>query len=378
MIISRIVKGIGKVILKFISSQKDIDIEMSLLDYLKIELAQSPTFFFFESSLREKKKIIKTKAGNKKEKQEKEKLISLELEKVKAFLDDMNIVLWLRFSNMKFKDLLANEHSQKLNHIESFYYGKKEQPVLLEPLKIYLKKGVIFMAKGNLASKKEKQELIKSWNNIETELFKDLIPPILINQYDSNEDAISNFIDRMAVISFYIENEKNYLNFLNQELESIKKGDGTIVFEPLPEGYELINLNMTEVEIEHFFSFLYKVKDSNNKPYLSKTEVGEIFKYGFAVPPRPVDQFYDFNFSNYKNSKGALWYALYMLLRTPYLPSGKSISEEKTKVATFLKFYFSEFNDKDIGTIKNLIRGKIPKTGFELDEYFPKKAKKIN
>ena len=139
-----------------------------------------------------------------------------------------------------------------------------------------------------------------------------------------------------------------------------------------PTGYQIIKGKFTKEEIYNFFSFLFKEKSENNKPFLPETEVVKIFKYGIAIPPpNLIITRYKLNCSN-RFPKKIITYAIYKFY-TLYTNSNKS----KLDILCFFGSYLDDFHSaleskENLEKLSKNIRDNEPsRMNFKIEKYFP-------
>lgn len=225
--------------------------------------------------------------------------------------------------------------------------------------------------KGKPQDKGNLHQLVSSWEDLEEEYLQGLNIPFDDIKYESSNSFYDFSLMKFGRIFLFVHYLKKYLDFLELNLVFLNREGTSVIFESLPSGFEKIYLEMSEIEIEHFFSFLYKEVDKNGKPFLSKMETNELLKYGFAVPPQPKKKYFELFFSGWKNSRAAFLHAIFTLMSK--IEKNKTMTDEKTKAARFLKYYFSEYKDKSIEKIKKEIKGYEAKGKFDVYKYFDKK-----
>lgn len=142
----------------------------------------------------------------------------------------------------------------------------------------------------------------------------------------------------------------------------------------LPDGYIKIDLGMTAIQERRFFSFLCLEKNKSEKNFLTVESSGEIFTYGFAIPNIPLKKHYKLDLNSHKRSKKVIascFSKLYSNQRL-FLFIHREVKEE---LAIFLKYYFEEFKDMNIGSIKNIMKNyeerKKSIIRFDVKEYLP-------
>lgn len=145
-------------------------------------------------------------------------------------------------------------------------------------------------------------------------------------------------------------------------------------FLPLPPDYQKIQFKSkwNDEQIIKFFCFLYKEKNKNGSPILEKEDFRDLLKYGFCIPPDPLEKKFTLNLQRSSFSVKAIGYCLGKLFQNFI-----KIQDEKEKLAKFLKFYFTNFAGKSLEEIKkDILRSdKFPKTmNITIENYFPNSA----
>jgi len=139
-----------------------------------------------------------------------------------------------------------------------------------------------------------------------------------------------------------------------------------------PSDYQIIKGKFTKEEIFHFFSFLFKEKSENDKPFLPEKEVVEILKYGIAIPPpNLIITRCKLNCSN-RFPKKIITYAIYKFY-TLYTNSNKSKLDILRFFASYLDDFHSALDSKENleNLSKNIRIDKPSRMNFEIENYFP-------
>ena len=143
----------------------------------------------------------------------------------------------------------------------------------------------------------------------------------------------------------------------------------------IPEDYIKINGKFSLEEIQFYFSFLYKEISEDDRPFLKKEDVMEIFKFGIAIPPKPMTKKYKLN-CGAKYPKNIVEYCIYIF----YLKYSFR-NKEKKDVLRFFAYYFADFEYALTSPQKfqawcNNVTGDEPKLiKFDINIYLPDKSK---
>jgi hypothetical protein len=157
-------------------------------------------------------------------------------------------------------------------------------------------------------------------------------------------------------------------------LQTLRKREA-IDYENLPEipkGYSSVPGKLPRAAVLKFFSFLYKEKSNNGKPFLSENDFFEVFKYGIAIPKLSrFLPFYKLNCSK-RFPKSIIQFCIYKFFRI-YTDG----AETKRKVLEFFAIYFEDFNEtlsspEKFANFNKNVTGELPKRmAFDLQPYYP-------
>lgn len=142
--------------------------------------------------------------------------------------------------------------------------------------------------------------------------------------------------------------------------------------ETIPIGYRIVEGNFTKEEVQQYFSFLYKEKSNDGKPFLRENEVKEIFKYGLAIPLKPPAKKYKLNCS-LTFPKNIVEFHIYKFY------SKHTTSKHKQDVLKFFAYYITDFekallSEKDMQTWSGNVVGKRSrKIKFAIADYLPER-----
>ncbi len=217
--------------------------------------------------------------------------------------------------------------------------------------------------------------------------YEEFIKYLIIQQYELIDVRVSSFVKiffgeiKSEIECEYTEQKSPVLYKLNASAgeagattgdvsskETDTKEDDTKV----PKGYKVVEGKFNKTEILHYFSFLYSELSVGGKPYLNKKNVKEIFKYGIAIPPKPLRKKYKLNISKVFPKK--------YIENTIYIFFTNN-SKSRTDKLNYLRFfasYIEDFagalkNEKALQNWnKNLSGEPSLKKSFDIDKYLPK------
>lgn len=158
----------------------------------------------------------------------------------------------------------------------------------------------------------------------------------------------------------YVYKLKNYFDVLTNQYHILNKltieeildknkpsKEQTIT---IPSNHVRINVELTDLQIKKFFSFLYLETGGTDAPFLPKEDVNELLKYGLSIPRESTGKYFHLNLEGQKKTKKMIYHAVNKLNE---LTINK---HEKIKLAKFLKFYFDNFKERKLKAISNDIR----------------------
>ena len=170
------------------------------------------------------------------------------------------------------------------------------------------------------------------------------------------------FMDKTKVVV------RDWIQAQQEEITLLKK----TAFLPVPKGWKQIEGRLEPAEIKSAFSFLYEIAEftQDGAGYLTKAEVAELLEYGIAFPKgaQKIKQF-SLNLSR-ERSKRLFFSGIYQI-RSRHTHDIWDAGD-KLEWAYFLKRRFTNFSDMPIKSIKNELRGRMPKLvpeGFEIEAY---------
>jgi hypothetical protein len=137
-----------------------------------------------------------------------------------------------------------------------------------------------------------------------------------------------------------------------------------------PEGYIPIPGKFSNAQILQYFSFLFLEKDKEGNTFLKKVEVQEMFKYGLAIPPIPLEYKYHLSCSP-QFPKGIVEFCIYTFF------SKHTTSHNKRLILQFFACYIADFekaldNAKAMETWSDNVGKRRPKRmKFALVTYLP-------
>lgn len=190
--------------------------------------------------------------------------------------------------------------------------------------------------------------------------FHQFLEFILID--DSEESLIATkqklVIKKWLTSQSSIENKPNYLPEL-----------------PVPNGWVTIPGRLKEKAIKQFFSFLFLETNSvaNGHALLTREEVEQLLKYGFAYPLK-ANAGSKFTLNTGRGLSN--WFVYHMFYEL--YQAHKKISapqDYKDHFALFLKHRFTNFENLSLGTLKNSLRErrdiKARRRDFDITTYLP-------
>ena len=135
---------------------------------------------------------------------------------------------------------------------------------------------------------------------------------------------------------------------------------------------KIIEGNYNVSEILQYFSFLYLELSVGGEPFLKKNDVAEIFRYGIAIPPRPLKKKFKLNISK-RHPKRYVEDAIhFFILKDSYSKM------DKLNYLRFFASYIEDFStalesdEKLISWSKNITGNKSKKKSFDHKKYLPK------
>lgn len=161
----------------------------------------------------------------------------------------------------------------------------------------------------------------------------------------------------------------------DQTISTIVKKDFN---SPIPEDYQIIEGKFTRKETFEFFSFLFKEKSVNDKPFLDEAAVAEIFQYGISIPPPGSNiKLHKLNISK-SYPKSIIEYAMHRF----YIIHTEGGLYNKAQVLPFLCFYFEDFayglesDQRSRNFISNITGVKPANMKFDINLYIPERILK--
>ncbi len=172
-----------------------------------------------------------------------------------------------------------------------------------------------------------------------------------------------NFIDanEYQIIKLLAKNQA-YHNVIQQLGQQPIQKTSIIQREDKPTDFIEIKGQLSEEQINHFFSFLYKETNQQGEPFLSEGDTKELLKFGFGYSPSSKK----FNLNLKPNRKGVFFYSIQQLFNRHSLNV-----KQKQLYKQFVLSSFHNFERDNIITIHSSFRNKKPSLmSFELDAYF--------
>lgn len=150
------------------------------------------------------------------------------------------------------------------------------------------------------------------------------------------------------------------------------KDKNTVVEEtPIPIGYKVVEGDFNQKEILHYFSFLHEELSVGGEPFLSEDNVNKIFKYGIAIPPKPLKKKYKLNVSK-KYPKRYIEDALYIFFSNCYKANSNKLNYLRF-FANYIEDFSSALDDEKAlqNWNKNVTGGRSRKMKFDAKKYLP-------
>lgn len=200
------------------------------------------------------------------------------------------------------------------------------------------------------------------------------IPNLLKHNSKSYEGDYLAFLDLVLVDFDGVFEEKTklvvreWMQTQQEEIAQLKK----TAFLPVPKGWKRIEGRLEPAEIKSAFSFLYEIAEftQDKTGYLTKPEVTELLEYGIAFP-KGEQQTKQFSLNLSRERSKRLFFSGIYQIRSRHTQDIWD-ADEKLEWVYFLKRRFTNFSDMPIKSIKNELRGRMPKlvpVGFEMAAY---------
>lgn len=236
---------------------------------------------------------------------------------IKSFLD------FQLYDNFKGNKINFCHFLQQLLEIDSKFYHLLETSSILEQ---WIQENNDFVEGGNLG---------KNFDNFST--------------------SIDSYIENIE------ENSEPIETFFNDDVKIIERKDFKI------EG------KFTDDEITNYFSFLYKEKSFDNKPFLSENAVNEIFKKGLTIPAMPIENKFKLN-CDLRFPKTIIDYAIHL-----FYVKNKVQGINKIIYFKFFGSYIEDYkkvleSDKmAVHLVSNFSGEKSPRIKFNIENYLPER-----